>query len=143
MNEALAAAFLIVGGWGVFKSVRAIARGHRSRTWPVTSGEIRKTKVITKKDSEGDDVSRRDVEYAYTVAAKKYRGRRVRFGVPTSLLWSGTPPPPLRRGARIDVIHDPSDPAVSALERGFSPFALLTLAGASTLVAMGVRILWR
>jgi hypothetical protein len=142
MNEALAAAFLLVGGWGVFKSVRAIVRGHRSRTWPVTAGEVRKTKIITKKDSEGDDISRRDVEYAYTVSAKKYRGKRVKFGVPGALLWSGTPPPPLRRGGRIDVVHSPADPAVSALERGFSPFALLTFAVASTIVAMGVRILW-
>jgi hypothetical protein len=46
-----------------------------------------------------------------------------------------------RRGERVDVYYSPSRPTVSALQRGSSPFALLTLGGGGVIVWIGFRLL--
>lgn len=46
-----------------------------------------------------------------------------------------------RRGEHVDVYYSPSRPSVSALQRGSSPFALLTLGGGGVIVWIGVQLL--
>lgn len=140
MPELIACTVLFIGAWGVFKSVRALSRGLGSRGWPVTRGEIRKARVETKRNSEGDDVTRVDLEYSYSVGSMRFRGKRVQFGIFNALVWAAKPPS-MRRGGSVEVIYSPTRPSVSALARGSHPFVLLPLAAAAALVWIGVRML--
>jgi hypothetical protein len=140
MNLLVAAGCLLVGAWGVWKSMRALLRGVMSRSWPVAAGVIQKAKVVKSRNSEGDEVSRQDLEYSYSVRGRTYRKTRVRFGIPRSVMSSDSQHG-YHRGDRVDVYYSPSRPSVSALQRGSSPFALITLGGGGVIVWIGVRLL--
>jgi hypothetical protein len=141
MLETVAAFLLVLGGWGAFKSIRALARGHRSHHWPSAPGHVRKVEVFKKFNRRSQPVARQEVAYSYEVGAAKYQATRLKFGVPGRFSWFAEPFVPFRRGERVDVVHDPDAPAVSALDRGYSPFAFITLLGASWIFWMGVRML--
>lgn len=121
--------------------MRAFVRGLSSRSWPVTKGVIRKAKVVKKRDSEGDEVSRQDLEYSYSVGGRTFRSTRLRFGIPRTLMWTSDSRPAYRRGEHVDVVYSPSRPSVSALTRGGSPFALVTLGIGGVIVWFGVWLL--
>ena len=140
VRELIAAGCLMIGGWFVFKSVLALTRGLQSRTWPAATGVIRAVKTVKSLNSDADEISRQELEYSYSVGRQSFRGTRVRFGVPRALAWSQSGPA-YRRGDSVVVRHSPSRPAISALQTGFSPFALLTLAAGGAIVWMGVRLL--
>lgn len=141
MFELVAAVCLGVGAWWMFRSVRTLVRGVLSRSWPTTNGVITASRVVKKFNSHGDEVWREELEYSYSVAGTKYRGTRRRFGVPAAFDWNAAREEPLRRGDRVDVVYSASTPSVSALRRGFSPFAVLTLIAGGILVWMGVQLL--
>jgi len=140
MNELIGAGCLLVGAWCVWKSTRALVRGVMSRSWPVAAGVVLTTKLVRKRNSEGDEVLRQDLEYSYSVQGRTYRKTRVRFGIPRSLKYSDSQRG-YRRGEHVDVYYSPSQPSVSALQRGSSPFALITLGGGGVLVWIGFRLL--
>jgi hypothetical protein len=140
MNELIGAACLLVGGWCMWKSMRALVRGVMSRSWPVAAGVILTTKLVKKRNSEGDEVSHQDLEYSYSVHGRTYRKTRVRFGIPRSMMYSNSQHG-YRRGEHVDVYYSPARPSVSALQRGSSPFALITLGGGGFLVWIGFRLL--
>jgi hypothetical protein len=140
MHELIGAGCLLVGAWCVWKSMRALLRGLLSRSWPVATGVVLKAKVVKSRNSEGDEVSRQDLEYSYSVRGRTYRKTRVRFGIPRSVMSSDSQRE-YRRGERVDVYYSPSRPTVSALQRGSSPFALLTLGGGGVIVWIGFRLL--
>jgi|KBSSwiStaDraftv2_1062776.scaffolds.fasta_scaffold00061_5 hypothetical protein len=144
MIEGIGSAFLLVAAWLWWKSLRAIVRGLRSRSWPTTRGSIQTARVVKKRNSRGVEVWRYDVEYTYSVRGQDYRGTRLQFGIPNSLRW-GDPSKPsfrqLRRGAAVDVHHSPLRPSVSALQAGVSPFAFLTLAAGGVIAWMGHGLL--
>jgi Protein of unknown function (DUF3592) len=141
MNELIGAGCLLIGGWCVWKSMRALVRGLMSRSWPVAAGVVLKAKLVKSRSSEGDEISRQDLEYSYSVRGRTYRKKRIRFGIPRSLLWSSDSQRGYRRGEHVDVYYSPSRPTVSALQRGSSPFALIALGGGAVLVWIGVRLL--
>ena len=141
MNELLAAVCLLIGGWWVWKSLRAFLRGIGSRSWPSTRGVIQKAKVVKSRDSEGDEVSRQDVVYSYSIGGRSYRSNRIRFGIPRKLTWSSESRPGYRRGEHVEVYYNPSRPSVSALQRGSSPFAVITLLIGAGIVWIGIWLL--
>lgn len=139
--ELLAAVCFGVGGWWLFRSVRTLARGVLSRSWPTTRGVIVASKVVKKFNSHADEVWREELEYSYSVAGTRYRGTRRRFGVPAAFDWNDGLAQPLRPGDDVDVVYGRSRPSVSALRRGFSPFAVLPLVAGAMLIWIGVRLL--
>jgi hypothetical protein len=139
--EVLAAVCFAVAAWWLFRSVRALLRGLGSRSWPSTDGRVVASRVVRKLDSDDQEVWRETLRYAYSVAGTPYRGRRRRFGVPAALDWNDAGQSPLRRGDRVAVIYHPSRPAVSALHRGVSPFAVLPMLAGGLLTWLGIRLL--
>ena len=144
MIEIFAGGFLLaaVGFW--WNGLRAIVYGLRSKSWPATSGVIRAARVVKKHNAKGMEVWRHELEYSYTVEGASYRGTRIRFGVPASLLWLNPKDPSFqqfRPGATVAVIHNPSRPSVSTLQPGYSPFAFLTLAAGGVAAWVGVWLL--
>src|SRR6185295_9262314 len=73
---------IALGAYVAGRSLRAIVRGVLSRKWPAVQGTVRKSKRTEDTNSEGDRIWRLDVEYAYGVNGKTFRGKRVRFGLP-------------------------------------------------------------
>jgi hypothetical protein len=63
MREFIAAGWLFIGGWCLLSGVRAVVLGLLSRRWPEANGIIRNAKVVTSRNSEGDEVSRQEIEY--------------------------------------------------------------------------------
>ena len=140
MHVAIAVAGLLLGGWIVVKSLRAIVRGVLSQSWPTVRGTIRTATTETKLNSEGEEVSRQRVEYSYLVGAETFRGERIRFGLPRILQWSSQPGL-FGSGDSVTVIHNPSRPEISTLQRGFSRFVLLPFAVGGIIVWGSVQVL--
>ena len=140
MNVVIAVTGLLLGGWVILKSLRAIVSGVLSESWPTATGSIEAVTIETKLNSEAEEVSRQRVEYSYVVGGNTYRGARIRFGLPPILRWSSQPGP-FNRGESVAVIHNPSQPEMSTLQRGFSAFALFTLAVGCLIVWASMKIL--
>lgn len=140
MYLVIAVAGFLLGSWVMVASVRAIVRGVVSQSWPTATGVIETVTTEKKLNSEGDEVSRQRVVYSYCVGAKTYRGARVRFGLPRTLQWSLSPAT-FRDGDSVAVIHNPSRPEISTLQRGFSPFVLFALLAASLIVWGSIQVL--
>lgn len=126
---------LILGAWLTLSAAVTLVRGLLSRSWPMVTGVVRTSRVLKKLNSEGDEVSRSELEYSYSVNGKTYRGTRVRFGALGMFAWSANAARALQRGDEVSVFHSPSRPSVSALQRGVSPFVMLPL-------AVGIGLLW-
>jgi hypothetical protein len=144
MIELAGVALLFIAAWFWWKSVRAIVRGLRSRSWPAATGVIRAAEVVKKHNSRGREVWRQKIEYSYSVGTEHYRGTRIQFGIPNALLWNDPLRPsfqPFRRKEEVDVFYDPSRPSIAALQRGYSPFVFVTLAAGAPVVWMGLRLL--
>lgn len=141
MRELIAGGLLFVGGWCLVSGLRAVMLGFLSRRWPEADGVIRKAKVVRSRNSEGDEMARQELEYTYSVGGRRYRGTRVRFGLPRRLSSTNQPSPLFRRGERVAVFHSSSRPAVSVLTRGVSPFVLIPLISGGAVVLAGIRLL--
>ena len=141
MRELIAAGCLFIGGWCLLSGVRAVVLGLLSHRWPEANGIIRNAKVVTSRNSEGDEVSRQEIEYKYSVNGRVYRGTRLRFGLPRRLSWTNQPSPVFRRGQSVTIFHSNSRPAVSVLRKGVSPFVFITLTTGGALVLAGIRLL--
>jgi uncharacterized protein DUF3592 len=140
MHVVIAVTGLLLGGWVMSKSLRAIVSGVLSESWPTVRGSIKAVTMETKLNGEGEEVSRQRVEYSYVVGGTTYRGARIRFGLPLILQWSSQPGP-FSGGESVAVIHNPSQPEMSTLQRGFSPFVLFTLAFGCLTVWASIKIL--
>jgi hypothetical protein len=136
-----AALCFAVGGWWVFRSLLTLIRGVRSRNWPVIRGEVASARVVRKIDGDDAEVWREELEYRYSIDGRHYRGTRRRFGVPARYDWNDQSTQPLRRGDSVDVIYNAARPSVSALHRGFSPFALIPLIAGAVLLWLGMSML--
>jgi len=144
MIEIVAGGCLLTAVWLWWTGLRAIARGLSSKSWPTTSGVIRTASIVKKNNAKGVEVWRHELEYSYSVESASYCGTRLRFGIPGSLLWLSPSDPSFRQyrsGATVVVIHSPSRPSVSALQRGYSPFVFLTLIAGGVIAWMGVGLL--
>ncbi len=141
MREAIAAACLFLGGWLVLGGVRSFVLGLRSRRWPKVDGVIRKAKVVTSRNSDGDDVSWQELEYTYSAGGRVYRSTRERLGVPRRLAGSNAPLRVFRRGERVTVYYSRSRPGMSVLRTGVSPFVFVTLTAGGVIVWVGIRLL--
>jgi hypothetical protein len=144
MLEIMAAGCLLIATWCWWRSLRAIVRGRLSHSWPTARGVIRTARIAKKFNARAREVWRHDLEYSYAVHGKAYRGVRVQFGIPKSLLWFEPSDPSFqqyRRGARVAVYHSPSRPSVCALRPGVSPFAAITIAAGVVFAWMGFRLL--
>ncbi len=140
MREVLAAGCLLLGGWWVLSGVRSLVLGLRSRGWAKTDGVVRKAKVVTSRNSEGDEVTWQELEYSYSVGGRSYRGTRMRIGLPRRLASSGQPLH--RRGQSVAVYHSPSRPALSVLRPGWSPFVIIPMTSGAAVAWLGIRLLW-
>ena len=141
MLELIAATFVTVGVWWILRSTRTLVRGVLSRAWPATEGIIDAAKVVKKFNSKAREVWREELEYSYDVAGTRFRGTRRRFGVPARYDWNDERIQPLRQGETVTVVYSTSNPSVSALQRGFSPFAFLPIIGGALMIWFGVRLL--
>ncbi len=141
MRAFLAAGCLSVGGWWVLSGLRSVVLGLASRSWPKANGVIRKAKVVTSRNSEGDDVTWQELEYAYPAGGRTYRGKRVRFGLPRRLATPEEPSRLFRRGESVSVYYSASRPSVSALRRGLSPFVWITLSAGGLVAWVGIWLL--
>jgi hypothetical protein len=141
MLELIAIGVLLLGGWCISSGTLALVRGQRSRTWPTTPGVVESANVRKKLNSEGDEVSRQELEYSYVVGGKKYRSSRVRFGLPRGLTWTAQPIPMLRRGDHVPVFHNPSRPSLSTLQPGASPFVVVLMTVGGVILWLGMRLL--
>ena len=144
MLDVMGTGLLFIASWFWWKSVRAIVRGLRSKSWPTASGVIKTAQVVKKRNSKGREVWRQKIEYSYSVGADVYRGTRIQFGIPNALLWNDPELPSFRifrRKAAVDVVYSPSRPSIAALQRGYSPFVFVTLAAGAPIVWMGLRLL--
>ena len=141
MFELVGSLFLVLAIWCWWKSLRSIVRGRRSRGWPASDGVIREVRIFRKNNRRGVPVWSQDVAYSYAVGGQRYEARRLQFGVPNRLLWSNEEKRVLERGESVEVFYDPSRPSVSALHRGFSPFAFLTIAAGAVLAWMSYGVL--
>ena len=141
MIPLLATVCFLVGGWWIFRSVQALTRGVLSRHWPATEGEVRSVKVVKKFNARGREVWREELEYKYFIGGIRHRGTRRQFGVPARYDWNHGRAEPLRRGDRVDVIYSVANPGLSALHRGFSPFALIPLVAGAAIVWAGVKLI--
>jgi hypothetical protein len=139
--ELFASVCFLVGGWWIFRCVLAIVRGIRSRSWPSVEGEIRDVKIVKKFVKRGREIWREEVEYRYYVNGTRHRGTRRQFGVPARYDWNHGREQPYRKGESVDVIYSASRPSVSALTRGFSPFAFIPLVVGGWIVWAGVKLL--
>jgi hypothetical protein len=139
--ELIGAAGVTVGVWWILRSVRTLVRGALSRAWPETAGVIDAAKVVKKFNSRAREVWREELEYSYGVGGTRYRGTRRRFGVPARYDWNDAQTRPLRQGETVSVVYSTSNPALSALQRGFSPFAFLPMIGGGLMIWFGVRLL--
>jgi hypothetical protein len=132
---------LVLGAWLTLSAAVTLVRGLLSRSWPMVTGIVRASRVLKKLNSEGDEVSRRELEYSYSVNGKTYRGTRVRFGALGMFAWSADVAQALERGDEVSVFHSPAHPSVSALRRGVSPAILLPFAIGMALLWAGLRLL--
>jgi hypothetical protein len=134
---------VLIAAWCWLNGFRAIMRGLLSRTWPIASGEIGSARVVKKYNSKGREVLRYERQYSYSVDGTVYRGHRIRFGIPNALCWFDPSHPsvrPIRPGARVPVYHSPLRPSVGALERGVSPFVLITLVAGGCIAWIGFQL---
>jgi hypothetical protein len=144
MIELMGTGLLFIAAWFWWKSVRAIVRGVRSKSWPTANGVIKTAQVVKKNNRRGTEVWRQKIEYRYSVGAAVYRGTRIQFGIPNALRWNDPALPSFRlfrRKEAVDVVYKPSRPSIAALERGYSPFVFVTLAAGATIVWMGIGLL--
>ena len=142
--EVAGTVLLLMAAWMWWKSLRAIVRGRRSRSWPVAPGVIKAVQVVKKNVKGGREAWRHRLEYSYSVGAGKLRGTRIQFGIPNALLWNNPELPSFRHFEHkdnVDVFYCPSKPSISALERGYSPFVFVTLAVSGAVIWMGMTLL--
>jgi hypothetical protein len=142
--DVAAVGFLLMSAWCWFTSLRGVVCGRRSSSWPTAKGTIRKALIVKKYDGEGREVWRHDLEYSYSANGRAYNGRRVRFGIPNSLLWLEPSDPSFRlfrTRAHVVVRHSPLFPSISALQQGVSPFVLISLTAAAFLAWIGFCLL--
>lgn len=100
--------------------------------------------VVKKTNSDDNEVWRPVLEYEYAVGGKTYRGRRVRFGIPGSLVWLDPADPLFRglhRGTHLDIRYSPLQPSLSVVQTKLSPFVYITLAAACASGWLGYSLL--
>jgi hypothetical protein len=141
MNEWVPAACFVLAALCFFQTVWGVVWGLLSRSWPGADGVIRASTMVKKRNSEDDEVYRQKIEYSYVVLAKKYRGTRIRFGMPRFMEWSTPSQAPLKVGDSVVVYHSSSHPSMSVLRRGMSWVAFLPLVTGCALLWLGVRSL--
>lgn len=98
-------------------------------------------RIARKYNSKGSEVWRHQLEYSYSVNGKPFCGHRIRFGIPSALLWFAPTDPSFhqfRQGADVVVYHSPSRPSTSSLQQGVSAFAFVTLAAGCIVTWVGV-----
>lgn len=138
--ELVGTGFLLITMWCWWKSLRAIVRGRRSRSWPAASGVIRSARVVKKYNRKSREVWRQVIDYSYSVDGKVYGGTRLQFGMPNALAWSDPSLPSFHlycHRESVEVFYSPSRPSISALQRGFSPFVFVTFAAGALMAWMG------
>lgn len=140
MFEVVGGGFLLMAAWIWFKSLRGLVCGWLSRSWPTADGVIESVKVVKKFNRRRQEVWRQVIRYSYKVGGKVYRGSRIRFGIPNSLVWSSMSEPPFRKKDRVEVVHSPSIIGLSALQRGSHPFLFLAIIAGGVLAWMGLGL---
>ena len=144
MLDVAAAGCLLVAAWCWITSLRGVVCGRRSSSWPTAKGTIRNAAIVKKFNREGREVWRHDLEYSYSANGHEYNGRRVRFGIPNSLLWLEPSDPSFRlfrAKARVAVHHSPLLPSISTLKHGVSPFVFVSFTAGALLAWMGFQLL--
>jgi hypothetical protein len=136
----LAVACLLLGGWWLLSGVRSLVLGLLSRGWEKAEGVIRKAKVMTSRNSEGDDITWQELEYSYSARGRSYRGTRIRIGVPRRVASLGQPLH--RRGDHVAVYYSPSRPALSVLRTGWTPFVIIPMTAGAGVAWVGIRLLF-
>jgi hypothetical protein len=144
MLNSIGIASVLVATWLGWHAISSLVAGLRSPSWPVARGLLVSVTIKKKRNGDDEEAWCPMVRYSYSVGGKKYRGTRIRFGVPKGLLWLDPSHPSfrqLRRRARVDVYYSPLWPSFSALQTGVSPFVLITLAAVGALAWFGYSAL--
>lgn len=119
-------------------------RARISRSWPTVDGEVAESRLVERRDHDGDAVEFEYVSYRYRVRDRPYRNDRVRFGpqvAPASFLPRFDPEPDdlpdeksaldarYPRGKHVVVRYNPREPADSVLHAEVNVGAWALLVG--------------
>ena len=94
----------------------------KSMDWPSVAGVIERSKVVSKRKSDGTMYSA-DVAFAYEVDGQGFKGSNVTFGggmSSSNSRMANSVVSRYRKGQKVDVFHDPEEPGNSVLEPGAS-----------------------
>ncbi len=116
-----------------------VARGKESTSWPSVEGRIVSSRVdISSEPSTGGDSMgyEANVLYRYSVDGAGFESRRISFtGLGRGKKSARAAVARYPKGKKVQVFHDPMDPASAVLETGTSTGAyLFPIAGAAMLV---------
>jgi len=137
--------FFLIGfvllGWGL----RSLYRGRQALSWPTTEGKLLECRLQENPDSDGRTWEVK-VRYSYSVAGRKFEGKRVAFGYTGSSTHKEHQGvyEKLKQSSRVLVRYEPSQPGSSVLAAGFnrSTFFILVFAVTWLLFTTGFTVLW-
>jgi len=116
-----------------------VAQAQRAAAWAKASGKIVTSRLVTEKRN-GKEIKAPRVEYEFTIAFHRYRGRRVNFAEvlagPDAVATVARYPV----GAAVPVYYDPANPTESVIERDLPPFfrAIWTVVAVLTVLILAV-----
>lgn len=122
-------------------ALAVFAMARKSSDWPVASGEVLSSKVISSGKS-----GKPEVKYTYTVNGRKYNGSQIFIGLGPMGGGIGISSPheyvyKYPKGKQIKVYYDPKDPKQSVLEPGVNRVITLILLTGIFFLILGTFIL--
>ena len=120
---------------------RVYSQAEAVRQWPTAQGEILKTWVSVRSDSEDDEYVP-EVRYRYTVEGQTYTGDRLRAAPVSAGSRNGAERmlAAYPQGAVVRVYYNPQNPAESVLEPGVARSFWFFLAGGVAWVFVGLYV---
>ena len=106
--------FVVVGSaTGFFMSARPLYHAYAARSWMPTACEVVSSRIV-----RGDDTSRPDIVYRYTIGGRQYTANRYNF-VPGSTNDSTVPDVVAKHapGTTFECYVDPADPSNAVINR--------------------------
>ncbi|WP_431686320.1 DUF3592 domain-containing protein [Hahella sp. NBU794] len=120
----VAAGYLISGAL-VYIVTLSFLRDRKAMRWPTVKGVVTSARAIVTADSDGNPISRAEIEYEYKVKGKVYTSDRIKFGV------IGDHDALLRRyGVKcpVKVYYDPTKPWEAVIEPSGNGWTVLVIA---------------
>ena len=135
--------FILTGAYLIFQTGKKIYGGVLSKSWKTTEGKIVSSEIEEKKDSDGDKTYEVTVTYQYYAEGIGYSGSRIHHA------YNGSGDETiheeifkkLKKGNRVVVLYNPSNPKDATLTSGFYSLSLGGLFGGSIFFFVGLGFL--